>query len=165
MPTPPRSSPLRWLLLAFLALPIAEFIAFIAVALAIGVVQAALALIALSLLGMVLWQQAREHAAGKVRLRLDQSTIQTINLDNAGIARFAAAILLMIPGFITSLLGLLVLVPTVRRIAAGWLRRLVGPAAPPRDPNVVDLTPDDWRQVPDPRLKDQRPTDRNPTRD
>lgn len=161
MPTPPRSSPLRWLLLAFLALPVAEFVAFIAVALAIGVVQAALALIAFSLLGMVLWQRAREQSAGQVRLRLDQSTIQTINLDNVGIARFVAAILLMIPGFITSLIGVLVLLPTVRRIAAGWLRRLVGAPAPPTDPNVVDLAPDDWRQVPDPRLNDRRPNDRN----
>lgn len=162
MPTPQPSSPLRWLLLALLGLPIAEFAAFIAVALAIGVVQAALALIALSLLGMVLWQRAREQATSQIRLRLDQATIQAINLDNAGIARFAAAILLMIPGFITAALGLLVLVPVVRRTAAGWLRRLSGMTAPAADPHVVDLAPDDWRQVPEPRLDDRRPTGRHP---
>ncbi|MBN9048754.1 MAG: FxsA family protein [Rhizobiales bacterium] len=165
MPTPSRPSPLRWLLLAILALPLAEFAAFIAVALAIGVVQAALALIALSLLGVVLWQRAREQAAGQVRLRLDQSTIQAINLDNVGIARFAAAILLMVPGFITAFAGLLVLVPAVRRTAAGWLRRLSGVPAPPADPDVVDLAPDDWRQVPDPQLKDQRAGSRGPRPD
>lgn len=156
MPTPSRSSPLRWLLLAILALPLAEFAAFIAVALAVGVVQAALGLIALSLLGVVLWQRAREQATGQVRLRLDQSTIQAINLDDVGIARFAAAILLMIPGFITAFAGLLVLIPSVRHTAAGWLRRVAGVAPPPADPDVVDLAPDDWRQVPDPQLKDHR---------
>jgi len=165
MPTPTRSSPLRWLLLAFLALPVAEVLAFIAVALAVGVVRAALALIALSLLGMVLWRRARDQAAGQVRLRLDQTTIQAINLDNVGIARFAAAILLMVPGFITSLLGLLVLLPAVRRLAASWLRRLTGAAAPSADPGVVDLAPDDWRQVPDPRLSDRHRNDRNPEQD
>lgn len=163
MPTPP-SSPLRWLLLALLGLPIAEFAAFIAVALAIGVVQAGLALIALSLCGMVLWRRAREQAAGQVKLRFDQSTIQTINLDNVGIARFAAAILLMIPGFITSALGLLVLVPAVRRGAAAWLRRLAAGTASPAEPGVVDLAPDDWRQVPEPRLDHRRTNDTTPDR-
>jgi UPF0716 protein FxsA len=64
-----------------------------------------------------------------------------------------AGILLLIPGFITDLLALLLLVPPLRRLAATGFDAF----AAPRDRNdVVDLAPEQWHQVPDPSLPDQR---------
>jgi UPF0716 protein FxsA len=63
-----------------------------------------------------------------------------------------AGILLLIPGFITDTLGLfLLLAPLGRGVSAA----LHG-SPPPRSDGVVDLEPDQWQQVPDPKLPDRR---------
>ena len=69
-------------------------------------------------------------------------------------------------GFITGILGLLVLVPATRNwLAEMTLRHFTQrPRTPP--PGTIDLTPDEWRQLPDPELPSRRsrrkPEDRNP---
>ena len=70
-----------------------------------------------------------------------------------------AGILLLIPGFITDALGLLLLLAPLRRALARCFG--VGPA-PRRADGVVDLTPEQWHQVPDPALPDRRDNEREP---
>jgi hypothetical protein len=50
------------------------------------------------------------------------------------------------------LLGLLLLVPALRLLLGRGLRRRLRWAAAPADPTVVDLSQEDWRTVPEPRL-------------
>jgi UPF0716 protein FxsA len=64
-----------------------------------------------------------------------------------------AGILLFIPGFITDVLGLLLLLAPLRRALAALLGRKMAPA---RTDGVVDLEPEQWHQVPDPALADRR---------
>ena len=63
-----------------------------------------------------------------------------------------AGILLLIPGFITDIVALALLVGLLRRAFVG--------AAPRQEDGVVDLAPEQWRQVPDPSLPDHRKDER-----
>jgi len=160
MTTPPRPPPsarglLSALLLGLLAVPLAELATFVAVALLVGFAPAALAMVAISAAGLLLLRRSGARPLGRIRLAEHGPAIAGFTLDDAAAARLLAAILLIIPGFITGLLGLLVLLPATRRRLADWLRRAVGAAGPgtPADPAIVDLPPEDWRSVPEPRLE------------
>ena len=71
-----------------------------------------------------------------------------------------AAILLLIPGFITDVIGLLLLIAPLRRLLGALLLKAFTAGSPPRRDGVVDLDPDEWRQVsdkvPDAKLRDER---------
>jgi UPF0716 protein FxsA len=73
-----------------------------------------------------------------------------LQADGSGGLILLAGILLLIPGFITDAVGLLLLIVAL-------FRR--GPP-PRRDDGVVDLPPDEWRHVPDPTLPDRREDER-----
>jgi len=139
----------KYLLLAVLALPFLELAAFIAVAQAIGFLWALTLIVAGSLAGATVLRRAGGNHIARVRLAMDGGAFSALHADDAGAATLFAGILLLIPGFITDLVGLALLVPVLRRgLAAlfGWRQ----PA--PRDDGVVDLQPEQWHRVPDPTL-------------
>jgi UPF0716 protein FxsA len=97
------------------------------------------------------------HAGGnhieRVRVAVGNGNFAALRTDSAVGSVLLAGILLLVPGFITDLLALLLLVPPLRRLAATGFDAF----AAPRDRNdVVDLAPEQWHQVPDPSLPDQR---------
>jgi len=105
--------------LLFIVLPLVEIAGFIVVGQAVGVV-ATLGLIVLSTVtGLML---LRVHGVGMLRKLREEGQATTdagkAFVDGAMIA--AAAILLIIPGFVTDLLGLLLLLPFVRKVV--WFR-------------------------------------------
>ena len=69
-------------------------------------------------------------------------------------------ILLVFPGFITDVLGALLL----SRRSGASCARLIGRARETRrrqrDPSVIDLTPKEWHQVSEKPIKDGRPRKR-----
>jgi UPF0716 family protein affecting phage T7 exclusion len=69
--------------------------------------------------------------------------------------------LLLLPGFITDAVGLLLLVPAVRGWVGGGFQRFAQ-NRPAKSPGVVDLEPDQWNQVQDRQIGDPgRPRDPN----
>jgi UPF0716 protein FxsA len=142
----------KYLLLALLALPLAELAAFIAVASQIGFTWALMLVLAGSLAGGLVLRHAGGSHIARVRVALDQGSFTSLRADGRGGAILLAGILLLIPGFITDVLGLLVL--------AGALFRASPP--PVRGDGVVDLEPEQWQRVPDPALPNRR---QNPHRD
>ena len=61
--------------------------------------------------------------------------------------------LLVLPGFITDAIGLLLLLPFTRSLLGAALRRAVGRAERASgQPEVVDLPPGEWRRMPDERI-------------
>jgi UPF0716 protein FxsA len=144
-------SPAKWLIFVILAAPVLELVAFIAVAVAIGFLPAILAVVGLSVLGTILLRRTGRTPVARVRVEVDRHTVTGFDLRDGGLARMAGAILLIIPGFISSALGLLLLVPAVRSMLGWGLQRIIRPTAQP-DPDVVDLQPEDWRPVPEERL-------------
>jgi len=112
---------LRWVPLGVLLLGVAEFFALVGVANLVGVPAAVIGVIALSVLGGLLLR--REGLKGWRKLRA---------ATNAGgpagdgvllsVAGLLAALLLLIPGYLTGLLGLLILIPPLRKLVRDRLR-------------------------------------------
>ncbi len=152
----------KWLLLAVLALPIMELAAFIAVAGAIGFLWALFLAVATSMAGAVVLRHAGGNHIARVRVAMGQGMGQggftALQADGAGTLTLIAGILLLIPGFITDVLGLLLLLGPLRRALTA---RLGLKQAPARGTGVVDLEPEQWHQVPDPSLPDRRDSERS----
>ena len=137
----------KWLLYALLMLPLAELAAFIAVAAAVGFLWAVALLAAGSLAGALILRRAGGNHIARMRVVLGDNRLTALQADGAGTATLIAGFLLLIPGFITDVLALLLLIAPLRRAAGKALR---GAAAP--SDGVVDLPPEQWHQIPDPSL-------------
>ena len=146
----------KWLLLGVLALPFAELVTFIAVASYIGFAWALLLILGGSLLGGLLLRHAGGNHIARVRLAMADGGFTAVQADSDGFFILFAGILLLIPGFITDVLGLALLVGPLQRAVAAFIG---GQAAAPRRDGVVDLEPEQWRRVPDPALPDRRDDD------
>ena len=139
------------ILAMILILPVAELIAFVLVASAIGFGKAVLLQLGISLIGVAMLGSLFSEA--KVRAR-SGGGLMSIALDKSHSLRGLAGLLFTIPGFITDALGVLALVPEVRE----RLRRLIGGAepVPPQAPRreagraqaeMLDLDRQEWREV------------------
>src|ERR1035437_9700397 len=143
----------KWLLLALLALPILELAVFIAVAGAIGFLWALALGMATSLAGAMVLRHAGGNHSAHVRVAMGEGGFTALQADSAGTLTILTGILLLIPGFITDVLGLLLLLAPLRRALAMLLGLKPAPA---RADGVVDLSPEQWYQVPDAALPDRR---------
>lgn len=146
----------KWLLLAVLTLPLSELVAFIAVAMAIGFLWAFALVLASSVLGMLLLRHAGGSHISRVRVAMKQGNFTSLQADGTGGLILLAGILLLIPGFITDFIALLLFIGPLRRAIFELFRRGSTPA---RSDGVVDLEPEQWRQVPDPTLPNRRGED------
>lgn len=139
--------PVKSAAIAVLAWPVAEIVAFIAVAAWLGVFEAVLLIVLTSLAGLFVLRHFRR---GAQRLREGRGIFNTAVFGD-GMGPVLGALLLLIPGFVSSAAGVLVLLPPSRRLLIATLRRLFtrDPSRrPPRDPDVIDLTPEEWRTLP-----------------
>jgi UPF0716 protein FxsA len=152
----------KWLMLALLMLPLAELAAFVAVAAAIGFLYALAALLAGSLAGVLILRHAGGNHIARVRMAVaqgfEQGRLSALRVDGTGGLVLLGGVLLLVPGFITGFLGCLVL------IAVAWRQLNVAVGRTPRRSSspvdgVVDLEPEQWRRVDDPKLPDGRPGD------
>jgi UPF0716 protein FxsA len=112
------------LVLLFVLVPLAELAVIIAVGKSIGVLATLLLLLAFSLFGA--WLARREGLAAwrRFQLAMVDGRMPTREVADGAMILLAGAMLLM-PGFLTDLVGLLLLVPTTRALA----RRLVSALA------------------------------------
>jgi len=133
-------------------LPFLELAAFIAVAATIGFALA-LSLLTGSLAGLLILRHAGGNHIARMRVVLDQGSFTALQADGSGNRVLLAGILLLIPGFISDLVALLLLLAPLRRaaIAAFGTNR-----AAAHDSGVVDLTSGQWHWVPDLSLSDRR---------
>ncbi len=113
---------LRWLPLVFLLLAIAEFFALVGVAKLIGTPAAILILVCLGVLGGVLVRNI--GLGGWRRLRAAARSGQPPG-DEAlhSVAGLIAALLLLMPGYLSALAGLIMLLPPVRGLVGTTLRK------------------------------------------
>lgn len=151
----------KWLLLALLMLPLAELAAFIAVVAAYGFLTAFGLLLAGTLAGVLVLRHAGSNHMARVRVAmnqgLQQGTFTALQADGASGLILIGGIFLVIPGFITDFIGLLL-------VASGFWRSLnvaLGRRPPPgRADGVLDLEPEQWHRVDDPALA-SRDSDRD----
>jgi UPF0716 protein FxsA len=145
----------KWTFIGLLALPVAELIVFIVVALSIGWLLALALFLATSLIGMMVLKRSGADFQ-RFRSDLARQGAGAIQLETPSLAAVIGGILLVIPGFITDVAGALLLLPGARRWAGRVISRLFAQGrSAPRNPSVIDLEPDQWHQVPEARIDDK----------
>lgn len=134
---------LRWLVLGLIALPFLEFATFFWVAGRIGFLGALIGVIATSFLGIMILK-------GGARLLFAQMARGGVVLMSGDAAKGSmltafAGLLLAIPGYVTDVVALALLLPALRGLLSGGGMMQTAPARRP-PPGVVDLDPGDWRE-------------------
>ncbi|HEY6831234.1 MAG TPA: FxsA family protein [Pseudolabrys sp.] len=147
----------KWVLLSVLVLPLVELAVFVAVAAEIGLGWALLLIVATSFAGLTILRRAGGNHIARARVAMTQGSFSALQVDGTGGLVLLAGFLLLVPGFITDVVALVLLVAPLRRA----LVAAFGPRRPATRPDgVVDLEPEQWHRVPDPALADRRKDDR-----
>ncbi len=144
----------KWTFIGLIALPAAELICFVLVAAAVGWLWAGLLLVMTSALGIALLRQSGGRDLTRLADALRDNGLAALQLSTPGVARMLGAALLVIPGFLTDVLGAALLVPTSRRWIGGWLVKAV--RRPQQDPRVIELAPGEWHQLTEPERSRRR---------
>ena len=146
----------KWIIIAVLLLPVAEIATFVVVALLIGWGWAFLLMAATTLAGFVVLKRAGRGRLTNFGAAVTRNDTAGIEANAGSFLAVLGGILLFLPGFLTDLAGAALLLPVVRRACAARFRAIIGTPAGSR--SVLDLEPDQWRQMPDretPREPDQ----------
>jgi UPF0716 protein FxsA len=145
----------RMIAIGLLAWPIVEISTFIVIASLVGFFTAFLLLILVSFAGFLV---LRHFGGGLTQLRtaVGRSRIAGVTLDGPGAAAGLGGILLIVPGFATGLLGALVVFPLSRRWLLTLCRSLLSSDRRPAGPEILDLAPDEWQALPNPKLPPDR---------
>ncbi|WP_370613942.1 FxsA family protein [Mumia qirimensis] len=110
----------RGFMAALLLLPVVEIAIAVGVAGLIGVGQTLLALVALSVIGVLILRSAGRRKLQVLRAAAADGIVPPAD---SGGPSAVAGVLLAVPGFLTALVGLVLMIPPVRRIAARRTRR------------------------------------------
>lgn len=149
------------LFLVFVVAPLVELVVFLQVADLIGVWPAMFAVLAFSGLGVWVVKRAGVNGVRRARAAFGRGEVPTVEVAD-GLLTVFAGVLLVVPGFVTDLLALLLLVPVVRslvrrRFVRDWMvgRRVpafvrsrsvvdvewIGDVTPRRRPEPIELAP------------------------
>jgi len=161
-----RPGPARWVLAGLLLLPVVELAVAIAVAGWIGVWPTIMALLVLSAIGFAVLRHQGRQAWQALSRASSTGQFPLLWRDPADVGLVTlAGVLLLFPGFLTGVVGLVLLVPPVRRLVRAGLGRVADrwPAILPPGAvvqgevlqddvvvrvEVVDETPKDPPQLP-----------------
>src|SRR6266498_4009732 len=148
------------LVVLFLLVPLAELAVIIAVGKSIGVLATLLLLLVFSVSGA--WLAKREGLAAWRRFQLAMAEGRVPTTDVAdGAMVLAAGALLLVPGFLTDLLGLVLLLPPARAFARRWVPALARRRASRRARvSVSDSSPSTKVTWGRPELEDRPPDPR-----
>ena len=143
----------KWIVVGLLILPTAEIGAFILMARWLGLEGAFFLLLLTSFFGFaVLWYVGRVVIQRFARLLAERNSA-AVEVGSAGLLTVLGGVLLVLPGFITDTIGLILIVPPARRWIAGHFAvRTAGRA----QTGLVDLEATEWRQVPEGRLEPRK---------
>ena len=148
----------RYLPFALLLLPIIEIALFIKVGQAIGLLSTLGLVIAAALFGALLLRQQGVSVLSQIRQEVRRGQMPARTIADAMMLG-VAAVLLVLPGFLTDVVALLLLLPPVRswiyaslgkrmtvvstagyRTSSGWSERRI------ERPDTIDLDDDEFRQ-------------------
>lgn len=116
--------PLVVLLLIFIVVPLAELYVILAVGDAIGVIWTIVLLAADSLLGTVLLRSQGRSAWRRFNEALQSGRMPHREVQD-GVAIIFGAAFLITPGFLTDVVGLLLLIPPTRAVIRRWAGHLI----------------------------------------
>ena len=143
--------PIRAIIWGFVALPAAEIAAFVVVASLTGLSTAIVLLILVSLSGVLVLRSVGIGTMRRLRTAGAVVEIAAVDLQGSELGTALGGILLVIPGFITGLLGAIVVFPKSRQRLLAALKRYF--SAPRRRSDVLDLAPQEWHELPPRKLR------------
>jgi UPF0716 protein FxsA len=136
------------IIVAILLLPIIETAVFLLVAALIGFVGAFTLMLATTLAGVMVLRRAGRGRIAQFRVAVSDGEVTGVEANTGGFLTVLAGLLLVLPGFLTDLVGAALLIRPLRR----WCGRTFKAWARHRQDSqrgVIDLSPDEWQQVPD----------------
>lgn len=150
-----------WILLVFLAVPILEIALFVQIGAKFGVIGTLAEVFATAAIALVLMRLEPHRNAQDVRAALDRDSSPASPMAHSAI-RLIGAVLLLLPGFFTDTLGILLLLPPVRMLVLAHLFKKLR-AAHSRQEAVIIEGEYEHRPEPDsppaPRLNDPEKRD------
>ena len=117
--------PIILLIALFIAVPIAEIYVIIQVGEAIGAVPTILILVADSVIGSMLWRSQGRRAWARFRQTVERGGIPHREVIDGVLVIFGGAFLIT-PGFISDVVGILLLLPPTRALIRRLLIRRLG---------------------------------------
>jgi UPF0716 family protein affecting phage T7 exclusion len=125
-------------------------VAFFFVAAAVGFINAVILIVLMSVAGAGVLRHF--GSSRQQRMETAGGFIQAANW-SGGLAPSLGGVFLLIPGFLSSVLGIAILFPLSRRwLAAGLRRLLAAKQRRPAPPDVIDLAPGEWQSLPGEKL-------------
>lgn len=152
---------IKWLPIGLLALAAAEISVFILAAAMIGLPQVLGLLLASSFAGIIVLLHPGRARIERLRVAVTQSGLVGLEAGGEAFLTVSAGFLLLLPGFITDVLGIFLLLPPVRHWIGGRFQRFAQ-ASQGHSSAVVDLDRSDWRDVPASALEDSPPRNERP---
>jgi UPF0716 protein FxsA len=139
---------LKWIIVAILGLPVAELAVYLVVAAQIGFLWAFALQLVCSAAGVMVLRQAGRVRFARWKAGVAAGGIAGVNANAGSGAVVLGGILLVIPGFITDLVGVCLLVPPLRHGLGALIRRVMERYGRTRDPGtLIDLPPEEWREI------------------
>jgi len=145
------------IIIAILLLPAAEIAAFVLVAALIGVTGALLLMLTTTLTGILVLRRAGRGRIARFRVAVAGAEATGIEANVTDFLTVLAGMLLVLPGFLTDLVGVALLIGPVRRWCGRMVRAWIG-RNKQSEPAVIDLPPGEWKQVPDRELPNRSKT-------
>jgi UPF0716 protein FxsA len=144
---------IRIILLSLLALPFVEIALFIAIGQAIGILPTLLGIVLTGIAGALVLRWQGTGVLRQMQMRFSAGELPARQMGDAVLIG-VAGVLLLIPGYFSDLVGLVLLIPFTRtliyRLLARNLKVVEVSTADYRrvDPDMIELEPKDWRDGP-----------------
>jgi UPF0716 protein FxsA len=143
-----KTAMVKWVIIAVLFLPVAETALFILVAAIIGGIWALALTLATSLIGIWVLRRTGRGRIARFRVAVADTNVTWIEANTPGFLSVLAGLLLLLPGFLTDVIGAALLIAPVRRRCAATFRHWVR-KRDQGDRSVIDLAPGEWEQLSD----------------
>src|SRR5262245_12669760 len=144
----------KHIIVAILLLPIAEIAVFLLVAALIGFFGAFVLMLATTLAGVAVLRRAGRGRIAQFRVAVSDGEVTGVEANTGGFLTVLAGLLLLLPGFLTDLVGAALLIRPLRqwcgRTFKAWMSRRQNAQR-----GVIDLSPDEWQQVPDREIENR----------
>jgi UPF0716 protein FxsA len=142
----------KWIIAAIVLLPLAEIVAFALVATLVGLGFAFLLMLATTMAGFLVLRRSGRGGIARFRVAVAESGIAGIQGNASSLLTVLAGLLLFLPGFLTDLIGIGLLIGPVRRWCGKTLRLWAGGRRNPAGRSTIDLAPGEWQQMPEREL-------------
>jgi UPF0716 protein FxsA len=144
----------KHIIVAILLLPIAEIAVFLLVAAFLGFLGAFTLMLATTLAGVVVLRRAGRGRIAQFRVAVSDGEVTGVEANTGGFLTVLAGLLLVLPGFLTDLVGAALLIRPLRRWCGRTFKAWVGRRQAAQR-GVIDLSPDEWQQVPDREIENR----------